>query len=104
MRDAIAPCFADAISRLKEHPSLCKEFIRFIPSDPGFRDKFFAPVRKRILAQVKGMPIIRTSSGGWIDPSHALMVPNSLVFEQKTFVYGNGVVLWDHENIQIRRP
>jgi hypothetical protein len=40
-------------------------------------------VCERIVTQVKQTPLIRIRSGGWIKPSLALLIPQSLIFEDK---------------------
>ena len=46
-------------------------------------DEFFAPAIQQILKSVKKIPIVRTRSGKWVEPSNALIVPRQLLYEDE---------------------
>src|SRR5271154_1479461 len=84
LRDAVAPCFLDAIAEFKRHPILYKKFVQFIPWTQIFgHDRFIAPIRERIMNDAKNSTVIRTRSETWIQPAQALFVPRSLIFKDK---------------------
>jgi hypothetical protein len=82
LRDNIPQCFAKGLTNMITHPNLAIESIKFIPySDYSLGDKFLAPVVQQILSTIRKLPVIRASSGGWIHPARALIVPKQLRFE-----------------------
>lgn len=46
-------------------------------------DEFFVPAVQQILKSVKKIPIVRTRSGQWAQPSDTLIVPRKLLFEDE---------------------
>jgi hypothetical protein len=74
----------DGIDKLKQHASLYKKFLRFIPWRPthGY-DNFITPIRKGIMAAVKYTKLIYTQSGSWVQPRQSLIVHRSLIFHDE---------------------
>jgi len=69
---------------MTQHPSLAPNFIEFIPLFiEHTSDRFLAPLVERILSSVKTMPIVRTRSARWVEPSRAFIVPSILLFENE---------------------
>jgi hypothetical protein len=67
---------------MMKHNILSIDFIKFIPKHNN--DKFLEPVVAQILKLVKTIPIIRTRSGGWVEPPRACVVPHQLLYNNES--------------------
>lgn len=69
---------------MRSHPISSTDFIHFIPHKKShLQYEFLAPVVLKILEEVTKIEIVRTCSGNWVIPSHALIVPQQLLFKNE---------------------
>lgn len=78
LRNIIAQCFIQSISKMKDNKALATKLLHFIPymAERYRNDTFLAPVAEHIMPLAKETALVPTRGGRWVGPIHALIVPD----------------------------
>ena len=75
LRDQIALCFIEALSKFKAKPRLANTYLRFLPEEGAVHDPFFRPVVDHLVDSLKEAQSVPVEGGKWRKPEEVLIAP-----------------------------